>query len=184
MDSDIKLGSKIRALRTEKKVSISVLAEKAGLSSGLISQIERDMVIPTITTLWKISKALEVNISYFFVEEEIVMNPVTRKDEHKKLLVGKEKTVYELLTSNPNRKIDLQRVTLKSKTSSVSELFSHEGEECIYVIKGTFTVKTPNADYVLNEGDSIEFKSTIPHRFMNESESECILICSMTANTW
>lgn len=185
MDNYINLGSKIRTLRAEKKMSISALAEKASISSGLISQIERDMVIPTITTLWKISTALEVNISYFFLEEsKIMFNPVTRKNEHKKLLVGKHETLYEMLTSNPNRKIDLQKVTLKSKTSSSNEMYAHEGEECIYVIKGTVKIKTSSGDYILNEGDSIEFSSTIPHRYMNESDNECILICAMTAHTW
>jgi transcriptional regulator with XRE-family HTH domain len=185
MESLIGLGKKVKNLRLEKRMSIAILSAETTLSQGLISLIERDKTNPTVTTLWKIAKALDVNIGYFFSEEEnSIMNPVIRKNNHRKLLIGNEETIYELLTIDPHRKIDVQKITLKSKTSSSADLISHEGEECIYVVKGTFKVKTANGTYMLSEGDSIEYKSTVPHLFTNESDDECILICAMLSNTW
>ena len=68
-----------------------------GLSTGLISQIERDKVIPTITAMLKIVHALDVTMGYFFDEEQnqpIVM----RKNERQTLKTNGETRIYELLT--------------------------------------------------------------------------------------
>lgn len=62
---NIDVGSKIRSLRKSKNISISTLAKNSDLSTGLISQIERNMVVPSIVAMWKISKAFDINIGYF-----------------------------------------------------------------------------------------------------------------------
>ncbi|HBD64101.1 MAG TPA: XRE family transcriptional regulator, partial [Clostridiales bacterium] len=56
----MELGDKIRSLRLKQKISIEQLSLITGLSKGLISQIERDITGPSVASLWKISKALNV----------------------------------------------------------------------------------------------------------------------------
>ena len=63
---NIDVGLKIRNLRKSKNLSIANLSEYTGLSAGLISQIERNKVVPSIKVMWKIAKELNVNIGYFF----------------------------------------------------------------------------------------------------------------------
>ncbi|MFN1911518.1 helix-turn-helix domain-containing protein [Clostridioides difficile] len=81
---NIDVGSKIRSLRKSKNISISTLAKNSDLSTGLISQIERNMVVPSIVAMCKISKALDINIGYFFEEigredSDIVVKKNNRK---------------------------------------------------------------------------------------------------------
>jgi len=59
----MELGEKVRLLRQKQKISIDQLSEMTGLSKGLISQIERDLTGPSVASLWKISKALNVTMN-------------------------------------------------------------------------------------------------------------------------
>ena len=59
----MELGKKIRMLRQDQKTSIEQLSEKTGLSKGSISQIERNITGLSVTSLWKIAKALNVTMN-------------------------------------------------------------------------------------------------------------------------
>ena len=76
----MELGAKIRELRKKQNISIDQLSEKTGLSKGLISQIERDITGPSVTSLWKICQAMNVTMNYFFDENENI-NRIVRKED-------------------------------------------------------------------------------------------------------
>lgn len=177
---DIDIGSKVKALRKKRKLSIAKLSEMSELSTGLISQIERNLVVPSVVALWKIAKSLDVNIGYFFEENSEEPSPIVRKNERKKLVIDHSHGVYELLTPDLNRKIEFLYITLCGGESSQDQLIAHDGEECGIVIKGKMMVKTENNEYILEEGDSIAFDSTIPHRYINIGEGECVSVWAMT----
>ena len=66
---ELMIGGKLKQLRLDKKLSIAELSRLSDVSTGLISQIERDLVVPSVTSLWRLAKALDTNINYFFYEE-------------------------------------------------------------------------------------------------------------------
>lgn len=178
---DIDIGKKIRELRKEKNISISTLAEKAGVSPGLISQVERNLVTPSIVSLWKIAQSLEVSIGYLFDEEvKPISNPVVTKKNRKRLSVSNNNAIYELLSADLNRKIEFLFITLKAGDSTTKDFVTHEGEECGIVIRGSLLVKMEDTEYLLEEGDSIYYDSTIPHRYVNVGEEICESIWAMT----
>lgn len=179
-DTHINIGIEIRNLRKQKGISISELAQKIGLSTGLISQIERELVTPSVVSLWKIAKGLGVPIGHFFEKESPNTNPVIKKNERKKIITHNSNAYYELLSPNMKRKIEFMQITLAPQDSSCNELITHEGEECGIVIKGRLKVKLGDKEYLLDEGDSIYFNSTTPHRYINDSDDECISIWAMT----
>ena len=88
----MEVGEKIRSLRHKQKISIEQLSSMSGLSKGLISQIERNITGPSVASLWKISKALNVTMNYFFDEYDD-LNQIVRKDERKKLIMRKSSRV-------------------------------------------------------------------------------------------
>lgn len=175
----MELGSKIRKLRQKQNVSIEQLADLTGLSTGLISQIERDITGPSVASLWKISKALSVSMNYFFdeLEEE---NPIVRKKERKKIQLQNSNITYELLCPNLKKQIEMLMIEIEPGECSTEDLISHEGEECGIVLKGTLKVKWGDKEYDLEEGDSIYLDSTIPHRYVNNGKEKSISIWSMT----
>lgn len=175
----MELGSKIRELRQAKNISIEQMSEKTGLSTGLISQIERDITGPSVASLWKIAKALDVSMNYFFDETQ-EENPIVRKDQRKKIMLPNSNISYELLSPDlKDRKMECLLIEIDVGECSTEELISHEGEECGYVISGTLKVKWGTKEYILNEGDSIYFDSTVPHRYVNAGNKKCISIWSM-----
>jgi len=178
---DIDLGLKIRKLRKSKNLSIAELADKTNLSTGLISQIERDIIGPSVESLWKIAKALNVSIGYFFDEEnEPVFNPIVKRKDRKVIKTVHSDAAYELLSTDLNRKIEFLYITLEPRDATRDELISHEGEECGIVIKGRLMIRHGDSEYILEEGDSIYFNSTIPHRYINIGSEPCISIWAMT----
>lgn len=178
---NIDIGSKIRCLRKEQNMSIADLAKKTNLSSGIISQIERNIVAPSIVTFWKISNGLGVSVGSFFDENESSnFSPVVKKNMRKSISVSNSNAFYELLSPDLNRKIEFMYITIKEGEESSGDLVVHEGEECGLVIKGRLLVKTAENEYILEEGDSIYFNSTIPHRYINIGNDTCESVWAMT----
>lgn len=176
----MELGNKIRMLRHRRGLTITELAEKAGVSPSLISQIERDKICPSVYSVWEISKALNVSIGYFFNDHQTNNNPVVRKDERKKLVLGNSSAIYELLSPNLSGKIEFLRIVIEPGECTDQKQISHEGEECGIVLQGKLLVKWGDEEYILNEGDSIYFASTVPHRYINIGDVTSISIWAMT----
>ncbi|MDU4860812.1 MAG: cupin domain-containing protein [Terrisporobacter othiniensis] len=183
LDMNIDIGKKIRELRKSKNFSIIDLSRESGLSTGLISQIERNMVVPSIKVMWKIANVLEVNIGYFFDEddENIEEKIVVRKDHRRSINTNDSTKSYELLMPNLNNKsIEFILITLDKETKINKELVSHKGEECGYIIEGKMKIILENKEYILEKGDSFYFDSKIPHVYENYGDETCVLVCAMT----
>lgn len=166
------IGKKIRALRKEAGLVLQDLSDRTGLSKPLLSQIEKEVVSPPIATLLKISKALNVNISYFFQnkepEEKVIL---VRKDESKRIdsrSFGREESgyYYEALAYKKAKKsMEPFLVEFKRKRIDRLSYFSHDGEEFIYLLEGMLEFRTEDQQYILYPGDSLYFDSSIPHAY-------------------
>ena len=166
------IGKKIRDLRKKAGLILQDLSDRTGLSKPLLSQIEKEVVSPPIATLLKISKALKVNIGFFFQdgdpEEKVVL---VRKDESKVIdsrYFGREESgyYYEALAYKKSKKyMEPFLVEFKRKKAEKLSYFSHDGEEFIYLLEGTLEFRTENQQYVLYPGDSLYFESSIPHAY-------------------
>ena len=73
------LGMKLRALRTQKRLTLARLAGETGLSTALLSKLETDRMVPTLPTLATISRVYGVGMSYFFNEPSRHTLSITRK---------------------------------------------------------------------------------------------------------
>jgi transcriptional regulator with XRE-family HTH domain len=166
------IGKKIRDLRKKAGLVLQDLSDRTGLSKPLLSQIEKEVVSPPIATLLKISKALNINISFFFqggdLEEKVV---VVRKDESQVIdsrYFGREDGgyYYEALAYKKAKKfMEPFLVEFKRKKAENITYFSHEGEEFIYLLEGTLEFRTESQQYILYPGDSLYFESSIPHAY-------------------
>jgi len=177
----MELGAKIRALRRYNGLGLDEFSRRSGVSKSLISMVERNISVPTVRTLEKIVKALGTNISSLYHEMEKVGEQgeapgkynVVRKDERKTLLMGRERNGarYDLLTPDYKRKLQLVYIHFPVG-KKVGRSITHEGEECGVVLEGKLKVQLGDREIILQEGDSISFDSTVPHRLENIGEIE------------
>jgi transcriptional regulator with XRE-family HTH domain len=174
---EIPVGEKIKVLREQKGLQLKDVAERTGFSTALLSQMENHLVSPSLGTLIKLARALEVNVGDFFGEAHAEPYAIVRKDERKTVsrFASKEGVKYgysyeALGFEMKNRHMEPFIVTLEPATLKSSKTSAHEGEEFIYVLEGEMEVVLGNHTDVLQPGDSIYYDSTIPHRVQCHQE--------------
>jgi len=173
-DIEIKIGERVRKIRNERGLTLQDVANFTGFSKALISQIENNIVMPPINTLAKIAKVLNVKMTYFF-EEEINQNDffVVRNDDKKYIYREGVKYGYmyeELAKVKSFDYLDWLLVTIKPDRPN-DKLFSHEGYEYMYIVKGGLKMSLGNEVLELKAGDSIAFNAKIPHAAVTLDET-------------
>jgi transcriptional regulator with XRE-family HTH domain len=189
----MELGNKIKALRIKQQMTLEQLAQKSGLSTGVLSQAERDISTPTVTTLQKISKAFGITLSSLFSDNGLpndggLLNgrdnqnsefvAVVRKKQRKKILMPWGATM-EMLCPDLQHKIEFFYLVYPPGTK-VGEIYSHEGEECGHILEGTFKGVVGDKEIVLEAGDSVYYDSSIPHRWEAIGDKEVRAIWVIT----
>ncbi len=164
------IGSKLRALRVQKKLGLVQLGEHTGLSPALLSKIERGNLFPTLPTLLRIAMVFGVGLEHFFVEtEDRPSVAVTRKKDRLRLpdRPSEEAPSYffeSLDFSASDRKSDIFLAEFP-RSAKPSEPHQHAGTEFIYVINGGLVVTIDGKDVVLGEGDAVHFDASAAHSY-------------------
>ncbi|MFG1423541.1 helix-turn-helix domain-containing protein [Roseixanthobacter liquoris] len=171
-EEDRRIGSRIRILRKERKLSIERLSEESGLSVGMLSQLERGLTTPSVRSLRVLGAALDVPISWFFTpthsDDPAESGYIVRRGSRGALTLTPSGIYKELLTPEGPGLIELYELSVKPGGTSGSEFYSHRGEKAGVVIAGTLRLWLDNEPHILNEGDSFRFPSEIAHRFENQ----------------
>ncbi|WP_084299222.1 cupin domain-containing protein [Bradyrhizobium sp. WSM1743] len=178
-----RIGVEIKNLRKARGTTLDALSDKAGLSKGYLSQIERGISSPSVKALHSISRALGVTISWFFLpntdDDDNLRDYVVRASSRRKLtFVGG--VTDELLSPNLGRQLELLRCTFPPGSESGSEPYTHQGEEAGFVISGELDLWIGEHHVTLSAGDSFAFASNLPHRYANTSDQECVVIWAVT----
>lgn len=173
------IGTRIRTIRTMRGLSSAELAKAAGVSRGLISQIELDRANPSIDTLRRIAAALESPIAAFF-DETAANGIVVRKSERRTMRIPRSGLTYQLLTPDLNRQIEFILIELEPGQGGTRAAYGHPGEEAALVLSGRLHVWIGEEEHVLEEGDSISFNSGVPHRIANLGKTKTVLVSAIT----
>jgi|SRR5215213_1794594 len=172
------IGGRLAELRKEHQYSIRKLAERAGVSASLISDVERGKVEPSISTLKRLSDALGTTLPYFFTEPAEQDGRVVRAGERvvlrgKKDSKGERSAIqtrgirFELASPGQAEGIEAIVGLYDVGASLGDEPVTHEGEEWGMVLRGRLKVWVGDEIHFLNPGDSIWYTSTTPHRMEN-----------------
>lgn len=162
----------MRELRQKRNMTLRDLASASGCSISFLSQLERDLVSPTVANLKKIADALGVTMSWFFDQEtEEKSSVVVRRDERIRFGSKASKVVYESLKPVGTSSVlePLYHIMEKGAYSGEEDNV-HVGEEFVYVLKGEFEIMLDGERIILKEGDSAVYNSNIPHRWRNLSD--------------
>ncbi|MDD7363090.1 MAG: XRE family transcriptional regulator [Peptoniphilus sp.] len=176
-------GHKIRVMRKELGMSIKDLAEASNLSTGLISQIERDLVSPSVNAMLRIVDALHTTMGEFFDDVPSRKKPlIIRGGAH--TMVDRDDIKRRIRILSPPEHKNYQVVEMRFEPMEDPKgppPASHEGEEFGFILAGNLTVVIDEIAYRVESGDSIAFDSTSPHTYINYSKDPCLSIWVYTA---
>ena len=164
------IGEKIRNLRLASELTQEELAQRAGLTKGFISQIERDLTSISLYSLEDILTAMNSSLADFFKvppAEKVVFSVDSRTDIEKDGV----KSFQLLVAGATNRRMEPALVTL-DLGESTEEIEPFTGEAFGFVMKGRIALKLGNQFFKAKKGDSFYFTADCHHKLSNIGQSE------------
>ncbi|MEJ2471948.1 MAG: XRE family transcriptional regulator [Desulfuromonadales bacterium] len=180
------VGKKLKSIRLKSDMTIQQLATESKVSSNMISRIERGLTIPSVEILMKLAAVFDKSIDYFVEEVSTTNEVVYSTPGHRDTTVyDDENNMHtESFTSglrDPQFMSFLCTVPPRG-TSGVQNMY-HPGDELIVLIDGRLKVTIAGEEYVLAAGDSLSFKSHLPHRWDNIGETDARVIWTLSPFT-
>lgn len=169
MNIEEQIGAKIRNLRNQNGLTQEELADRTELTKGFISQLERGLTAPSVSTLMDIVECLGTNLSDFFHEDDD-LQIVYRKEECFEKEDENQNKITWLISTAQSRELEPILVHLQPG-QSLTEDKPHEGEEFGYVMKGAIRLYYGDSSYTLHKGDSFSFPATRKHRISSASNN-------------
>jgi transcriptional regulator with XRE-family HTH domain len=177
------IGAVIRKARKQKHQTLQHVADASDLSVSYLSQIERNLLSPSVGTLKRIADALHIPAGKLMFASDSRSTrstvAVLRKGGRKRVAFPQSSITYELLTPDLRRRASLLWLVAESGAESGATM-THEGEDVVVVLKGRLSVEVAGAWHDLDQGDSIYFNSELPHRWCNRNRrvAEAIWVSS------
>ena len=172
-----RLGAKIRVLRKERGFTLKAVAQLSGLSHPFLSQVERGLARPSMSSLHQISEALGTNASWLLAGSEN-----TREATVVRAFDTAAVPASELGDMDGVRRVvapeasPFQVVEFSGAPASFREYWIHDGFETIYVISGIVEVDLDGQIFRLAPSDSISYDTRHPHRLRAATEEKVKLL--------
>ncbi|AIW85242.1 MULTISPECIES: helix-turn-helix domain-containing protein [Bacillus cereus group] len=168
-----RLGQTVLSYRKKNNMTIREFADYAGISTSLISQIERGHANPSLNVLELIAKALNVPLFTLFINDIDTDSLISKKKDRKKVYrENNDHIVYDVLTPDfMKARIEMLMMDLNGYANTTESHYSHEDkEEIAVVMKGEVYVELEGNEYFLEEGDVVRIPPNVKHRFLNKSD--------------
>jgi len=167
------LGGHLRAARAERRLTLSEVASRAGLTKGFLSQLERGESSASIASLLALCDVLDVSIAKVLERASAVAaSPVVRRADRKTLYLGGKGVIDELVSSPHDRRFEVFETHLEPLGSPGDDLYSLGAEfGFAYVLQGRLEFVLKDASYILRRGDTITYSPRDPHTFRNPSST-------------
>jgi transcriptional regulator with XRE-family HTH domain len=176
------LGDKIKSKRSQKNVTLEELAVRAGVSKGLISQIENNRTVPSLPVLFSIIHSLDEDLKTFFEDMHDHMSNskvlIVRKGEEKEFEKEPVKGfLYKriLTKSIASQATDLVILELK-KGARRKQMIQTDAFELKYLLKGKIEYQVQEEKFILNTGDSMFFDGRAEHRLRNIGTTNALIL--------
>jgi len=175
----LEVSRRIKKQRIEKRLTLQELADKSGVSKGLISQIENGRSIPSLPVMFSIIQSLAIEVSEFFKDLNLLAPAVfvQRKEQ------------YEHFEKEDAKGFSYQRMMIRNLPASTIDFVlldlapgAHREEVCTeafeykYILKGKVEYLINGESFELEEGDSLFFDGRLPHVPKNKSDERCSML--------
>lgn len=159
------LGEKIKKIRESNSWTIEYLAEKTDQTPEFIEKVEKGEMVPSVSFLLKLSRAIGVDPGAFLSDEE----KAQIEDKRAKAFITRTKNyAYQTLTPGAeNQHLRGFMITIEAKQDHKPVAYKHEGEEFIYVMEGSLELTLDSKVTHLRTGESMHYNSEIAHKLKN-----------------
>jgi len=175
------IGANLRRLRSEQGLSLDKLAHLAGVSRAMLGQIELGQSTPTIKTLWKISRALELPFSALISGSSSGGTTLLTASQTRRLTNQAGTFVSRaLFPLGGPRRVEFYELHLAPHAEERAVAHPPGTVEQLALSKGKATIEVRGEHFSLNAGDVLTFEADVPHAYLNTSDHEALMYLVMT----
>jgi len=169
------VGTRIREIREERRLSLRALAERCGLSVNAISRIERGDSSPTVSSLLLLASGLDIHIKDFFETGPEQSTIFIHKDKRLRTL-GDGALIESLGVGLPGQILEPFLMTVEPGALGVEQPCAHAGEEFVHCIEGSIEYQVGETWFHLEAGDSLLFLASQEHICRNTSPQKAVFL--------
>jgi transcriptional regulator with XRE-family HTH domain len=170
-ESGMKLGVRIRHARLTLGLRLQDVAGQVGCSESLLSKIENDRALPSLTMLRRIAAALQTTVGKLCTADDGAEQVVTRAGARQVVTMDPLRhgtgTQLERLIPYDTAHLLQGNIHIVEEGGGSDGTISHEGEEVGFVLEGHLDLTVGDQTYALGPEDSFCFRSSIPHGYRN-----------------
>jgi quercetin dioxygenase-like cupin family protein len=160
-------------------VTLRELAERAGVTESFLSQVEREVASPSIASVQRIARALDLGIAELFVDEP-PLGRIVRHADRRRIAYPGLAAVDEFLTIGRQGRLQVILTTIEAGGGTGDEPYTHDSdEEVVIVLEGHLELWVGDEHHVLETGDAITYSSRQAHRNRNPGPGQArVLFCA------
>jgi transcriptional regulator with XRE-family HTH domain len=176
---EIEMGQRIRESRQAKGLSLRAVAGVAGISQSFLSQVERGVASPSVSTLIRIADAVERPVASLLAGSD-PSERIVRADDRRQLSHPRRWWVDEFLTPAAARRLQVNLTTIEPGFPGEPAHTHASDEELVIVLEGVMTIDVAGEHFELGEGDALLLDPTLPHNFANPGTIPARVLWIMT----
>ena len=180
----IDIGKRLKECRLAQGLSQRALAKKAGVTNGLISQIEQNSISPSIASLKKILDVLSMSLADFFTSEDGGTTEFFYARKQLPDLGSGDVAIFLVGAGIRHRAMSVLHEVYPPGADTGPQMLSHAGEEGGVVTRGRIEITVADKVKVLGPGDAYYFESRVPHRFRNVGSVPCEIVSANSPPTF
>jgi transcriptional regulator with XRE-family HTH domain len=174
----MRVAREIRAHREARGLSLSAVAARAGLSKTSLATIESGVGNPSLETLWRIARALDVTVGTLLAEDDPVASQVIRRDDGEWLAFESGVRGRLLYVDGRDRRLEAIEMRLEPGRHYRSAAHAPGTEELVICLDGSATLGPQGHEEQLGEGDALHFAADVPHGY--RSGDGALVLCAFT----
>lgn len=176
-EHSIRIGERIREMRRRNGLTAQEVARRAGVSAAYLSRLENDKISPTVTTLSRLTQAMNESVSRLFASQ--ASGPLVRRDMRRE--VHNRGVVDYIITPSDLSQLQVMETIVSPNQGSGRAPYTHNGDvECVLVLDGALMIWLDGTPYRLRAGDALTFPCKTPHRWENPASSTARVLWIVT----
>ncbi len=170
---ELQIGEKLKAIRTNRHLTLDETAQLTGVSKPMLGQIERGQSVPTVTTLWKIATGLKTPLSLFLDSQQTEYLIASCGDKTPITESNGAMKAYPLFVFDPVRSVETFYIEFLPGCRHTSEKHNDGVEEYIFVISGKMQLILNGELITIEENQVIRFRADTAHQYNNPFDKTC-----------